>query len=474
MINSFHRDLLLPLILTGLMLIASCTASFSQTNPNTAITEKQLTFDPQGHFLNHRQAISPTDQWVVFDGRNADTNLGENGIIGLLDLTTGELITVYETANQTEFGPGVGAAVYHPHREEITFIHGLASADQRHPYHITRRTGMGLDLSDKNRPEHFALEARDVSLPFTPGALRGGTHAHSYSGDGEWISFTYNDELMEKASSENPAIRDLRTVGFMMPGKPVQIMGKESPEEFSGRKFTLLAASVIPNPHPGSDQIQKAYEEVWLGNSGYTNAKGEKIHHALAYLGDLKTKEGKVITEIFISDLPNDPEVLFKSEGLEGSPQSLPKVPESIQQKRLTYTESRKYPGVQGRRQWLRSSADGKRVYTYMKDDQGVVQIMEISTQNGELRQVTFNSFDPDSQFSISPDERFVVYGAKNQLYLTELGSGKTRKIGDEPKGEWSDLGNINWAHSGKFLIYNRTVKSSEGSYFQLFRLDLK
>lgn len=472
---SFFRDFYLAVILTGLLLqLANPSTSFSQTNPKPSSGEKQLTFDPNGHFINQRQAISPTDQWVVYDGRNAGTNLGEVGVIGLLDLVSGEQTRVYEIAEQTPFGPGAGAAVFHPHLEEITFIHGLINANQAHPYHISRRSGMALNLKQKNNPILVAQEARDVSFPFTPGALRGGTHAHSYSGDGEWISFTYNDEVLEKAALENPAMKDLRTIGFSMPGKAVQIQGITGPEEFSGSKFSMLAARVTPNPQPGTDEIQKAYEECWLGTDGYTNAEGQKMKHALAYLGDLKTKDGKLITEIFISELPNDPNTLLQASGLEGSPSSLPGVPEAIQQKRLTHTEDRKYPGIQGPRQWLRTSADGAYIYAYMKDENGVVQLMEISSQTGNFRQITTNIFSPDTSFSLSPDGKYVAYGSKNQLYLTKVSSGKTQKVGDEPKSEWSDLRNINWSHSGKFLVYNRTVKDMNGSYFQIFRLDVR
>ncbi|OOG78324.1 hypothetical protein B0E43_02535 [Algoriphagus sp. A40] len=424
--------------------------------------------------MNQRQAISPTDQWVVYDGRNAGTSLGEVGIIGLLDLTSGEQTKVYELANQTPFGPGTGAAIFHPNREEVTFIHGLMNADQAFPYHIFRRSGMALDLTQKDHPVLFAQEARDVRVPFTPGALRGGTHAHSYSGDGEWISYTYNDEVVEKVGFENTAIRELRTIGFMMPGKVVQIKDITGPEEFSGSKFSILAARVTPNPQPGSDEIQKAYEETWLGSDGYTNEKAEKVQHALAFFGDLKTKDGKLIKEIFISDLPNDPNLLLNATGLEGSPSTLPEVPAVIRQRRLSHTEDRKYPGLQGPRQWLRSSVDGAYIYAYMKDENGIVQLMEISSKTGKLRQITSNSFSSDTSFSLSPDEKYLAYGAKDQLYLTEVSSGKTQKIGDEPKAEWSDLRNINWSHSGKFIVYNRTVKSEGGSYFQIFRLDIR
>jgi hypothetical protein len=41
------------------------------------------------------------------------------------------------------------------------------------------------------------LDARDLTPPFTSGAMRGGTHVHVFSGDGGRISFTYNDYLVD-------------------------------------------------------------------------------------------------------------------------------------------------------------------------------------------------------------------------------------------------------------------------------------
>ncbi|PBD34340.1 hypothetical protein CK247_30830, partial [Klebsiella pneumoniae] len=32
--------------------------------------------------------------------------------------------------------------------------------------------------------------------PYTPGALRGGSHVHVYSPNGQFVSFTYNDHVL--------------------------------------------------------------------------------------------------------------------------------------------------------------------------------------------------------------------------------------------------------------------------------------
>jgi len=45
------------------------------------------------------------------------------------------------------------------------------------------------------------LDARDLTPPFTPGALRGGSHIHVWDSAGEWASFTYEDHVL--AGSRN-------------------------------------------------------------------------------------------------------------------------------------------------------------------------------------------------------------------------------------------------------------------------------
>jgi hypothetical protein len=57
----------------------------------------------------------------------------------------------------------------------------------------------------------------DITAPFTPGALRGGSHVHVFSPNGENVSFTYNDHVMHEL---DPA-QDLRNVGVAVPFGPV-------------------------------------------------------------------------------------------------------------------------------------------------------------------------------------------------------------------------------------------------------------
>lgn len=57
----------------------------------------------------------------------------------------------------------------------------------------------------------------DITAPYTPGALRGGSHVHVYSPNGQFVSFTYNDHVLHE---RDPAL-DLRNVGVAAPYGPV-------------------------------------------------------------------------------------------------------------------------------------------------------------------------------------------------------------------------------------------------------------
>ena len=47
-------------------------------------------------------------------------------------------------------------------------------------------------------------------------------------------------------------------------------------------------SKTTPTPQPGSDEINRAYEEGWVGN------------HALAFIGDTLAPKGEKVPELFI------------------------------------------------------------------------------------------------------------------------------------------------------------------------------
>ncbi|MBM3966663.1 MAG: DUF3748 domain-containing protein, partial [Planctomycetes bacterium] len=188
---------------------------------------EQRTHGLYGHTLNHRQVFSPDGRFVYYDTRNRDTDIQITPRVERMDLETSETTVVYETAHQSDWGPGVGAVACHPSQRRLLFIHGLRNCSQSQPYTMTRRFG-ALAWDTGTLATVVPAEARIVDAPCFMGALRGGTHAHSWSLDGNMISFTYNDAVVERraravannanesADSERSSLTDLRTVGVMV------------------------------------------------------------------------------------------------------------------------------------------------------------------------------------------------------------------------------------------------------------------
>lgn len=427
-------------------------------------TEKQLTKASQGHTIHHTQVFSSDGKWVVYDTRNDDTKIGSTGQIEMVNIESGEVRTLYTVPNQTEFGPGVGAATFSPTDNRVMFIHGIRNADKSRPYGMTRRTGVAIDIDNPNIP--IFMDARNVARPFTPGALRGGTHAHSWSGDGQWISFTYNDWVIEQLALRDTSFRDLRMVGVMVPSK-VKIVGETTQENHSGECFSVIVTQVTVNPEPGSDEIDKAFDECWIGLDGYFKPDGKHQHKAIAFQGDVRNASGRKITEIFVVDLPDNVTIAVPGVLLQGTEKSFPGVPEGVRQRRVTYSES----GVEGPRHWLRTTPDGRMILYLARDDQGVIQVFGVPTNGGNTIQFTHNNVDVQGQFNLHPTGQSIIYPADNAIWMTDIESRKTSRITAKFDESEKPVGAPSWSPDGKHIVYTRYVGQGDTRYLQVFRL---
>lgn len=448
-----------------LAIILVVAVSGCQQSLTMEFTEKQLTSTSQGHTIHHTQVFSKDGAWVVYDTRNDDTKIGSTGHIEMVHVATGEVKQLYAVPNQTEYGPGVGAATFSPAADRVIFIHGIRNADQLNPYGMTRRTGVAIDIDSPNYP--IFMDARDITPPFTAGALRGGTHAHSWSGDGQWLSFTYNDWVIERLALSDSSVRDLRMVGVMIPGR-VDVEEDMSHENHSGECFSVVVTHVVPNPSPGSDAIDKAFDECWIGTDGYLKPDGVWQHKAIAFQGNVRHASGKTVTEIFVVDLPNNLTTAVVDSPLEGTKISFPGVPYGIVQRRVTFMEK----GVLGPRHWLRSTPDGSRVFFLSEDDEGIVQVYAVPTNGGSPVQLTHNVFDVQGQFNIHPDGKLMVYVADNSILVTSIEDGITRRITRRFDDEGKPIGAPSWSPDGSKIIYSRYVGNGENRFLQLFLLD--
>lgn len=423
---------------------------------NSCVSEKgkstivQLTKAASGHTLHHNGVFSPDGQWIVFDGRNDDTKIGETSVIGVVNVNTGEEQVIYQTKNPTQYGPGVGAASFSPVSDRVIFIHGLANANKEKPYDLSRRTGVAIDLERPLQP--VFMDARDVTAPYTSGTLRGGTHSHCWSGDGHLISFTYNDALVEP---------DLRTVGVMLDaGHPVLV--DTSDGNNSGQFYAAVVADVVPQPRPGSDEISKAFDECWVGKAGYTNAAAQRVPYAIAFQGNTRNEKGATITEIFIAVL--DTATMLKDSAAVGIPGERPHAPQGVAVQRLTRTEK----GLSNVRHWLRSAPDGRFIYALAPDDKGIAQIARYAVNGGQAGYLTRNATPVTYSFNLNGEGNQIAYVTDNNVYLLDLLTEKSRQLTFNKPNDPKIVGAPSFFPDGHLVVYNQYRPAGQQQFLQI------
>jgi hypothetical protein len=391
----------------------------------TKAVETQITDRPVGHILTNTKVWSPDGRWIVYDTRSDRAGEKFDGsTIEIVNVATREVREIFRARN----GAHCGVATYSPQGNRVVFIVGPENPTADWQYNAWHRQGVVVEIDRPNVAT--PLDARDITPPFTPGALRGGTHVHAFDGDGAWVSFTYEDHVLATLDTDSTAQahdRNQRNVGVSVPGQPVRV-SRDHLRNHDGSKFSVLVTRTANKPRPGSDEISRAFEDAWVGTHGYIRADGTRQRRAIAFQGNVATSTGATIAEVFVVDLPEDI-TQFGDAPLEGTVTTRPAPPRGTRQRRLTFTADRKYPGLQGPRHWLRSSHDGARIGFLMRDDAGVVQIWTISPNGGEPRQFTHYPFDVASAFSWSPDGEAIAYAADNSIFVSNSESGAATRL---------------------------------------------
>jgi len=381
------------------------------------MTEKQLTTDARGHQLTNINVWTPDSQWLVYDVRPHGGSF-TGSTIERVNVETGETQVLY----QAKDGAHVGVVTVSPDEPaRYAFIHGPENPDALWQYDFHHRRGV--IVSEPAREQAVTLDALDITAPYTPGALRGGTHVHVFSPDGSRLSFTYNDHVLH----EHDPVLDLRNVGIALAGSPVT-SAKQHPREYDGSHFSVLVSDTTPAPQPGSDDINRAYEEGWIGQEGYVKADGSRQRRALAFIGDTLSAEGEKHPEIFVVDLPeNDAD--YRKAGdkpLQGTPETLPAPPAGVKQRRITFTEN----GIATQpRHWLRASPDGTQIAFLMKDHNAVVQVWTVSPNGGEPVQITHGVQGIQSAFSWHPDGKSLALICDNSVMRLDVQSGEMQRL---------------------------------------------
>ncbi|AIX75399.1 DUF3748 domain-containing protein [Pantoea sp. PSNIH4] len=382
------------------------------------MSEKQLTFAPRNHQLTNINVWTADSQWLVYDVRPSGASF--TGLtVERVNVESGATEILYQARD----GAHVGVVTASPDMPpRYVCIHGPEHPDASWRYDFHHRRGV---IIQNGAAEN--LDACDITPPFTPGALRGGSHVHVFSPDGSRLSFTYNDHVMHEWDTRE----DLRNVGVAVPLHAV-CPAKQHPREYDGSHFCVLVSKTTASPQPGSNEISRAYEEGWIGAQGYRRPDGSRQRWALAFIGDTRAENGDVVPEVFVADLPEklSDHAQPGDAPLEGTETQLPAPPRDVTQRRLTFTHQRRYPGLATQpRHWLRSNADGSEIAFLMRDEAGVVQLWSISPCGGEPRQITRSAHDIQSAFSWHPAGRQLAFICDNSVMLCDSQSGEMRRL---------------------------------------------
>ncbi len=420
-----------------------------------------ITSAPHGHILTNVNVWSPDGRWIVYDTRSDPAGAVFDGTrIERVNVQSGEVELLYESGR----GACCGVATYSPGEERVVFIHGPEDPGEDWRYGPSRRRGVMVDTGQPGIAVN--LDACDLLPPFTRGALRGGTHLHVFSPDGRWV-LTYHDEVLTQLAKAPGADVDQRNIGISIPAGPVTVSSSHG-RNHDGSHFSVLVTQTVASPLPGSDQISRAFEEAWVGLNGYARPDGTRQHRASAFQGNVVTASGKVISEAFVVDIPDDPTVAGDGP-LQGTSTRRPFPPRGCVQRRLSRTEKRRYPGIQGPRHWLRSAADGSRVAFLMKDDLGVVQLWTISPSGGEPDQLTRNPWSVSSAFTWSPDGRWIAHVMDNRVYVTDAATGESvRQTARESDPDAPRPEACVFSPDGRQIAYVRPVRSGRTWFNQI------
>ena len=412
------------LAIATLVGLTGCTSSVpNPSSPLMPSKEHQVTHGPKGRILTNTGVWSPDGQWIVYDTRSDAAGDDFDGdTIEMVNVRTSEVRELYRSSN----GAHCGVATFNPRENKVVFILGPDSPTADWAYNAWHRQGVIVDCDQPGVAAN--LDARDLTPPFTPGALRGGSHVHVWDGAGEWVSFTYEDAVLAKFSSAS-ATNDInqRNLGVSLPGKPVRV-ARDNTRNHDGEYFTVLVTHTTAQPRPGSDEIQRACEEGWVGTKGYVRSDGSRQLRALAFQGTVIAPNGEAVAEVFVADLPDD--LTQAGAGpLGGTETHAPYPPRGVTQRRLTFTTGRKSPGIQGVRHWLRVSPDGTRIACLMKDDVGIVQLWTVSPNGDAPLQLTHNARDIASTFTWSPGGERIAHVMDNSVCVTDAATGRTTRL---------------------------------------------
>lgn len=446
----------MPPAFVSLLRFCACASSAVAASAQ----ERQLTHAAHGHILTNVAAWSADGLWLAYDVRDVpEAFTGDR--IERVHVHTGATELVYRAPQNS----ACGVVTWHPRDPVIAFIQGPENPSPDWTYGASRRRGVTVDLRHApGSPERVRpLDAMDYAPPFTEGALRGGSHVHVFSPDGESLSFTYEDELLARPDTDASDFEpNQRNIGVSVRASGPVRVPRDHPRNHDGDWFSVLVTRTVAHPRPGSDEISRAFEEGWIGRDGYPRADGSRQPKALAFQGRVTARDGREHDEVFVVDLPADLALPGPHGPLAGTITHRPSPPSGVVQRRLTFTDHRAHRGIQGPRHWLRASPDGAHIAFLLRDDSGVVQLWLVSPLGGEPRQLTRIASAPGvaSAFTWSPDGSSLAAVVNDQVCVIDALAGTLRALTPPPAGADTaplDLACV-FSPDGQLVAYQRIV----------------
>ncbi|MEZ4905809.1 MAG: DUF3748 domain-containing protein [Spirosomataceae bacterium] len=289
-------------------------------------------------------------------------------------------------------------------------------------------------------------------------------HRHEFSGDGQWIGFTYNDAILKTLEDKTGEKHNLRTIGVSQKNihskTPVVVETDPEHENNGGEWYSALVVRVVTSPKAGSDEISHAAGDSWVGTNGYLKPDGTR-QMARGFIGKVKAENGQEVDEVFIVDIPRDITIASEFGPLEGTASALPMPPKGTTQRRLTFTANTTQVGCVG---IVRSSPDGSQLAYLAKDSQGIQQIFIISPYGSAPTQLTFHNKDVEGFMRWHPTGKHLCYVWDGSIVLCKTGNEPFEKrmqvLTNPTKPSPS---NLVWSHDGATLAFNRLITTEKG-----------
>ncbi len=412
--------------------------------------EIQLTFSTDvNHSLDNNLNWSPDCRWIAYDTRAFSGGISNTLTLEKVNIYSKEIVVMYSAPNALPldgFGPGTAAVSFFPVIDRVIAIRGIDGVQ----YGGTARFGAMISPTKGGKgPYDFVIsDARDATAPFTPGALRGGTHRHEPSGDGQWIGFTYNDSVMEALGN------NLRTIGVTKLGIPVNT--DDALGNHDGVGFTVLVVKVKAQAEitPGSDDIYQGSDDSWVGERGYKKPDGT-WQRARAFIGRTLSSAGSELREVFIVDIPEDITVAGPDGPLEGTATTFPMPPAGTVQRRLTHSTSN-CGGI------IRCSLDGSQI-AFVRDS----QIWLVSPLGGDAVQATSISTGVSKPWW-DPNGDYIYCISDNSIWMTNVipgdaNFGQSTRLTDPDLYPGASPDALCVSPNGQWIAFNRSFDRGDG-----------